>query len=124
MVMAKICEETQEMIALGVDLSAQAETHAKSCGKCSLLLTEYQSLALLVSDSMDFEVPLGFADAVMNKIEMEEKSTQSDWLQKCVSTFERLMAIPQAQYLALGLGGAVSLVNLARFVFFVLIPVQ
>ncbi|MBK7963216.1 MAG: hypothetical protein IPK04_19750 [Bdellovibrionales bacterium] len=122
--MAKICEETQSLIAVGAELSSQGAEHAKSCGKCSLLLSEYQSLALLVSDSMDFEVPSGFADAVMNKIEMEEKSLQNDWLQKCVSTFERLMAIPQTQYLALGLGGAVSLLNLAKFVFFVLIPVQ
>ena len=32
------------------------------------------------------------------------------------------MMAPQAQYLALGIGGAVSLANLVRFVFFVLIP--
>lgn len=122
--MAKICEETQETIALGVELSLLGSEHIKSCGKCSLLLTEYESLAHLISDSMDFEVPLGFADAVMNKIELEEKSTANDWLQKCANAFELWMTHPQAQNLALGFGGAVSLVNLARFVFFVLIPVQ
>ncbi len=122
--MAKICEETQGSIALGADLSREEDEHVRICGKCNLLLTEYQSLMLLLSDSMDIDVPSGFADAVMNKIEMEEKSLASDWLEKYIIAFERLIAIPQAQYLAMGLGAAVSLINLIRFVFFVLIPVQ
>jgi len=120
--MEKVCEKTQEIIAIGAELSAPEQEHIKACGKCRLLVEEYQSLTLLVSDSINVEVPLGFADAVMNRIEQEEKSVQIDWIQKIFVAFEQLMAIPQAQYLALGVGGAVSLVNLVRFVFFVLIP--
>jgi hypothetical protein len=120
--MEKICENTQELVAIGAELSAQEHEHLKTCGKCRLLVEEYQSLTLLVSDSTNVEVPLGFADAVMSRIEMEETSAQSDWMQRFANFLDRLMVIPQAQYLALGVGGAVSVVNLMRFVFFVLIP--
>jgi len=122
--MEKICEITQELIATGAELSAQADEHLKACGKCRLLFEEYQSLKLLVSDSLSVEVPQGFADAVMSRIEAEEKSSQVDWMQKVTNFFEQLMVIPQAQYLVLGIGGAISMVNLVKFVFFVLIPIN
>lgn len=122
--MEKICELTQESIALGVELLTHEQKHIKTCEKCSLLLTEYEALALLVSNSTEFEVPSEFADMVMSKIEMEDNKATNDWMENIVSRFERLMTIPQTQYLVLGIGGAISLLNLTRFVFFILIPVQ
>ena len=120
--MEKICEKTQELIATEAELSAQEQEHLKACGKCRLLLEEYQSLALLIADSVDVEVPLGFVEVVMSRIETDERSMQNDWMQKVSSFFEQVMNIPQAQFLALGVGGVVSLTNLVRFVFFVVIP--
>lgn len=123
--MEKVCERSQESIAVGVELSDQECAHLKICAKCTSAFNEYESLKMLVLDSSaGVEVPLGFADAVMSRIELEDHSSlPEDWTRKIVEFFERLMAIPQAQYLALVVGGAVSLVNLMRFVFFVVIPV-
>lgn len=103
-------------------LSDLEAAHRDACGKCEHLVEEYESLKLLVSDSSNPEVPPGFADTVMKRIEMEEEAFSSDWMLGVATFLERLMAVPQAQYAALALGGAAALVNLVRFVFFVLIP--
>jgi hypothetical protein len=120
--MERICENTQEQIAVGGQLSSQQEQHLHACTKCSLLLSEYESLNLLVSDSLSFEVPLGFADSVMSRIEAEETLPQDDWLAGLTRIGEKIMELPQAQYLALGAGGAVSILSLIRFGLFVIIP--
>ena len=122
--MEKVCEHIQESIALGSSLNEDSNNHLKICEKCGHLFHEYESLTLLISDSSEFEVPLGFADAVMTKIEQDEISKVDDWMQKSVGFLNQLLAKPQLQYLALGLGGAVSLANLARYVFFVIIPLN
>ena len=120
--MKKMCEEIQEMIAIGSDLSKVEHDHIRSCSACSLLLMEYQSLQLLVSDSAGGEVPAGFADAVMRKIDAQESLSAPDMMAGVFRFFERLMEIPQAQNLALGIGGVVSIFSLIRFALFVLIP--
>jgi anti-sigma factor RsiW len=120
--MENFCEKSQEAIATGGEFSVPEREHLETCNKCRSLLAEYQSLILMVSESIDADVPFGFADAVLNKIETEEKLMPVDWAQKISDFFDQRMAVPQAQYLALGVGGAVSLMNLVRFVFFVLIP--
>ena len=116
------CARTQENIATDAELSTEGRIHIRSCPKCAALLLEYQSLAQLVTNSLHAEVPLGFADAVMLKIEKLEVSPYNDWMEKAAGYFERLMSVPLAQNIALALGGGVSLVNLLSFVFFVLIP--
>src|SRR5262245_7888561 len=116
--MEKICERTQELIAGDAPLEGRERDHLAACPKCVALREEYRSLALRVADVSHAEVPAGFADAVMARIEaLETPGPRSRF-------WERILNAPQAQYVALGVGGAVSLVNLARFVFFVLIPVS
>jgi hypothetical protein len=121
--MEKMCEKTQEMIAIGSELSKTEHDHIQSCSSCSLLFMEYQSLQLLVSSSADGEVPPGFADAVMRKIDAEPDAKDTeDAMAGIFRFFERLMEIPQAQNVALGIGGVGSIFSLVRFALFVLIP--
>jgi hypothetical protein len=120
--MKMACEKTQEMIAVGSEISKAEQEHIQSCSACSLLLMEYQSLQLLVSGSAEVEVPAGFADAVMSKIDAEESLSSTDVMTGIFRFFERLMEVPQAQNVALGVGGVVSVFSLVRFALFVLIP--
>lgn len=107
---------------MGTASGDREHAHLEICGECGRLFAEYESLKLLVWNSADPDVPSGFANAVMKRIEMDENAFPSDWMQRFADFFEQLMAAPKAQYLALGVGGAVALVNLVRFVFFILIP--
>lgn len=122
--MKKMCERTQEIIALGSELSMLEREHIDGCTSCNSLMEEYQLLTLLVSELADSDVPDGFADAVMKKIEMEEQAVEDNGMLGISRFFEKLMMIPSVQYLAFGFGGVVSILNLIKFVFYVLIPIN
>jgi hypothetical protein len=120
--MANKCETIQETIAVGLPLTGLEQEHLGACETCSLVLREYQVLKILVADLGSVQVPEGFADAVMSRID-ELAAANEDWPQAWFAKLERALSIPHFQYFALAVGGAVSLLNLVSFVFFVVIPV-
>ncbi len=115
-------DQTQECIALEMPLSADMQKHLQACNFCRQLEEAYKTLKMLMVES-EVEVPRGFVDRVMNKIESDSFAVaESDFFQKAVGSMEGFFALPAAQYLALGMSVVVALANLLRFVFFVLIP--
>lgn len=112
------CTETQEKLARGEALDDNERDHALTCAECSALAADCATLDAALAE-LDPSVPEGFADRVMASIAREvaagsavERATRTRW-------YERRWA----GVLLSSAAALVALLNVARFVVNVLIPV-
>ena len=74
----KICDGYSEMISAYVDgeltdtETAALEEHLKTCEECRSALNAYREIALAISEDYE-EIPEGFAEGVMQRVENAEK---------------------------------------------------
>ncbi len=105
------CTNTQESVALGVHLSDSQRQHLGACPSCAAVAAQWSVLDSLCAGEATAEVPAGFADAVMARVEAEGPGPRG-WLDR------RWVQVGLANLAAL-----VTLANLVRFVARLLVPV-
>lgn len=112
----KVCDDYSEMISAYVDgeltdEDADAlEEHLQACEECRSALNAYREIALAISDDYE-EVPEGFAESVMQKINSAEKkrrrgriSVITRWA--CAAACVAIVAIVSPRLPNLGCGAA------------------
>ena len=115
------CQSVQESIASGVHLPAQHQHHLSACAACQDVAEQYRQLeAMFALD--DVQIPDGFADSVMARIGEEHEAGRRDWLMHLNDRVARLAVRPFAQWVLLSFALMMSILNLMRFVFFLLTP--
>jgi hypothetical protein len=65
------CNLIQEDIAWGRGLNVEDQKHVLSCRACSETAAQFETLDSLVRNTMEADVPEGFADRVVRQIEAE-----------------------------------------------------
>lgn len=122
--MSSSCNSVQEELAWGRALAADAHAHAAACAACGALARRMAALDALFGGGdgdQDGEVPAGFAERVMARLEgplSVDASTSARWVAPLLRLVER-----RGVQLALAYGGVLfSLTNLLRFVLSTLVP--
>lgn len=113
------CTETQEKLARGEALDDRERDHALACPECGALAADCATLDAALAE-LEPSVPEGFADRVMASIAREvtagsavyEGATPTRWYEQ-----------RWAGMLLSSAAALVALLNVARFVASVLIPV-
>jgi hypothetical protein len=106
----KPCSQRQEMIARGEVLSSEDRRHLRSCPACAGVAMAYSILDQTL-DALAPDVPAGFADRVMTRLQDEDTRAVRRW-------FER----PWIQLALAHAGALCAAVNVARFLARVLFP--
>lgn len=114
----KICDGYSEMISAYVDgeltdtETAALEEHLKTCEECRSALNAYREIALAISEDYE-EVPEGFAESVMQKVNDAEKrrrrgriSVITRWA--CAAACIAIVALVSPNLPNLGCGAAKS----------------
>jgi hypothetical protein len=102
------CNDVQEQLALGEGVSAEVSIHIRSCLSCTNIALAYSEIDRLLEDtSHSTVVPDGFADRVMVAL---AKPPARWWEGRAVQ-----IALTNA-------AAGISLFNLIRFLFRILVP--
>jgi hypothetical protein len=115
--MTRSCNEIQEAIAWGKDLTEAEQSHALSCQSCSEAAMEFAQLDAAMKDHLRVRVPDRFADQVMSRI-------MKDWATSFSERFLFLINLRAVQFGLVAIGALMTLGNLIRFVFAVILPVS
>jgi len=109
------CNAIQERIVAGAPLDEASQAHALECGSCSRIAAEWLALESSIADALDDvpEVPDGFADRVMARLE-DEACERRDAAR---TSGRRWLHIALAN-----LGLAIAVANLLRFILSTLLP--
>jgi len=108
------CNLIQEDIAWGRGLSVEDQEHVLSCGACSETAAQFEALDSLVRNTMDAEVPEGFADRVVRQIEAKQQ-TEDISLAGRFPFWERIFFSKAVQWGLVGIGSAFGLLRVLRF---------
>lgn len=107
----KDCVEIQELLALGGRLSDHQSHHVTECPSCAAVAAQWLVLDSVFQGDGGTDVPDGFADAVMKRVESED-TAPTGWLDR------RWVQVALANAAAL-----VTMANVVRFVARLLVPV-
>ncbi len=108
------CNLIQEDIAWGRGLSAEDQRHVLSCRACSETAAQFEALDSVVRNAMEADVPEGFADRVVGRIEAEERGEVPSPAGP-FQFWERIFFSRPVQWGLVGLGSAFALLKIVRF---------
>jgi len=108
------CNLIQEDFAWGRGLSVEDQKHVLTCGDCAGTAAQFEALDSLVRNAMEADVPEGFADRVVGRIEAEQQGERPP-LAGQVPIWERAFFSSAVQWILVGLGSALGLLKIARF---------
>lgn len=108
------CHLIQEDIAWARGLSPEDQKHVLSCDACSEAAARFEELDSLVRNVMGVDVPSGFADGVVSRIEAEERRGDS-LLNRWLPFLERIFYSKAVQWALVGIGSAFGLFKILRF---------
>jgi anti-sigma factor RsiW len=108
------CNLIQEDIAWGRGLSIGDQEHVLSCRACSETAAQFEALDSLVRNAMDADVPEGFADRVVRRIEAEQQREDLP-LTGRFPFWERIFFSRAVQWGLVGAGLIFGLLRVIRF---------
>ncbi len=108
------CQLIQEDIAWARGLSPEDQKHVLSCSACLETATRFEKLDSLVRNAMGADVPNGFADRVVVKIEAEKRTGDSRYGRR-LSFLEMIFFSRTAQWALAGIGAVFGLLKILRF---------
>ena len=108
------CHLILEYIAWARGLSPEDQKHVLSCGACSETAARFEELDSLVRNAMGADVPNGFADRVVAKIEAE-KRTRDILLGRRLPYLEMIFFSRAVQWALVGIGSVFGLLRILRF---------
>jgi len=108
------CHLIQEDIAWARGLSPEDQKHVLSCSACSETAARFEELDSLVRNAMGADVPNGFADRVVAKIEAE-KRTRDILLGGRLPYLEMIFFSRAVQWALVGIGSVFGLLRILRF---------
>jgi hypothetical protein len=115
------CHSVQENIASGVHLPAHHQHHLSACAACHDVAEQYRQLEAMCALD-DVQIPDGFAESVMARIGDAPEAGRRDSLMHWNDRVAQFAARPLAQWVLLSFALMMSVLNLMRFVFFLLTP--
>lgn len=107
------CHLIQEDIAWARGLSPEDQKHVLSCSACSETAARFEKLDSLVRNAMGADVPNGFADRVVAKIEAE-KRTRDSLLGRRLPFLETIFFSRAVQWALVGIGSVFGLFRILR----------
>jgi hypothetical protein len=108
------CRRIQEEIAWGKGLSEEDRRHVLSCEMCSETAAQLEKLDSFVRSAIGTDVPDGFADRVIDRLEEERGLAESPFARK-LATLERLLFSKAVQWALAGIGSLVGLIKILNF---------
>ncbi len=108
------CHLIQEDIAWARGLSSEDQKHVLSCSACSETAARFEELDSLVRNAMGEDVPNGFADRVIVKMEAE-KRTRDNLLGRRLPFLEMIFFSRAVQWALVGIGSVFGLFKVLRF---------
>ena len=108
------CQRIQEAMAWGRGLSEEDQRHVLSCEMCSETAAQLEKLDSLVRSVIRADVPDGFAERVIGRLEEERRLAESSFPRK-LTTLERLLFSKAVQWALLGIGLVVGLIKILSF---------
>jgi hypothetical protein len=108
------CHLIQEDIAWARGLSPEDQKHVLSCSACSETAARFEELDSLVRNAMGADVPSGFADRVVVKIEAE-KRTRDSLIGRKLPVLEMIFFSRAVQWALVGIGSVFGLLKILRF---------
>ena len=108
------CHLIQEDIAWARGLSPEDQKHVLSCSACSETAARFKELDSLVRDAMGADVPNGFADRVVVKIEAEKRTRDSLFARR-LPFLEMIFFSRAVQWTLVGIGSVFGLIRILRF---------
>lgn len=108
------CHLIQEDIAWARGLSPEDQKHVLSCNACSETAARFEELDSLVRNAMGADVPNGFADTVVVKIEAEKRS-RDNFLGRRLPFLEMIFFSRAVQWALVGIGLVFGLFKILRF---------
>jgi hypothetical protein len=108
------CHLIQEDIAWARGLSPEGQKHVLSCSACSETAARFEELDSLVRNAKGADVPNGFADRVVVKIEAE-KRTRDSLSGGRLPFLEMIFFSRAVQWALVGIGSAFGLFKIFRF---------
>lgn len=107
------CNLIQEDIAWGRGLSVGDQEHVLSCRVCSETAAQFEALDSLVRTAMEADVPEGFADRVVRRIEAEHHREDIPLTGRLF--WERIFFSRAVQWGLVGIGSVFGLLRVIRF---------
>jgi hypothetical protein len=108
------CHLIQEDIAWARGLSPEDQKHVLSCSACSETAARFEELDSLVRNVIGADVPSGFADRVVVKIEAE-KRTKDSLLGRRLPFLEMIFFSRAVQWALVGIGSVFGLFKILSF---------
>lgn len=108
------CHLIQEDIAWARGLSPEDQKHVLSCNACSETAARFEELDSLVRNAMGADVPNGFADRVVLRIETEKRS-RDNLLGRRLPFLEMIFFSRAVQWALVGIGLVFGLFKILRF---------
>jgi anti-sigma factor RsiW len=108
------CHLIQEDMAWARGLSQEDQEHVLSCSACSEIAARFEELDARVRSAMGAEVPNGFADRVVEKIEAE-KRTRDSLVVRGRPFLETIFFSRAVQWALVGIGSVLGLFKILRF---------
>jgi anti-sigma factor RsiW len=108
------CQRIQEEMAWGRGLREEDQQHVLSCEMCSETAAQLKKLDSLVRSVIGADVPDGFADRVIGRLEKERRLPESSFPRK-LATLERLLFSKAVQWALVGIGSVVGLIKILSF---------
>ena len=108
------CRLVQEDIAWARGLSPEDQKHVRSCSACSQTAARFKELDALVRNVMGADVPSGFADRVVVRLE-EGKLREGRLFARRPPFLEKVFFSRAVQWALVGIGSVVGLLRVLRF---------
>ena len=108
------CSLIQEDIAWARGLSQEDQKHVLSCRACSETAAQFETLDSVVRKAMAAEVPEGFADRVVRRIEAEQERETLSPAGRFPS-WERIFFSRAVPWGLAGIGSAFGLLRILKF---------
>lgn len=108
------CHLIQEDIAWARKLSPEDQKHVLSCSACSETAARVEELDSLVRNAMGADVPNGFADRVVLRIETEKRS-RDNLRGRRLPFLEMIFFSRAVQWALVGIGLVFGLFKILRF---------
>jgi anti-sigma factor RsiW len=108
------CHLIQEDIAWARGLSPEDQKHVLFCSACSETAARFEELDSLVRNAMGADVPNGFADRVVVKIEAEKRTRDSPFTRR-LPFLEMIFFSRAVQWALVGIGSVFGLFKILRF---------
>lgn len=108
------CRLIQEDIAWARGLNPEDRKHVLSCSSCSETAAQFEALDSLVRNAMAAVIPDGFADKVVEQIEVE-KETEKSLSGQRLPLLERIFFSRAVQWALVGIGSVFGLIKILRF---------